>query len=89
MSLILGENILVSIENINIMETNQNVQYQETNRMSVGRDICRKSEFGPNLGLNATNDTQEIFFSHRTTSSARYHNCLCYHNMQNQRNLVM
>ena len=33
---------------------NQNVQYQ-INRMSVSRDICRKPDFGPNLGRNGPN----------------------------------
>ena len=49
------------------------MQYQ-TNRMSLSRDICRKPDFGPNLGLNYHNFRPKIFGQHkRSPLVVKYH----------------
>ena len=63
------------------------MQYQ-TNRMSQCRDISRKPNFGPNLGLNGPNLGRKFFFQPQD------HPCLLdimsvYHNMQNQKNVII
>jgi len=40
------------------------MQYQ-TNRMSQCRDISRKPDFGPNLGLNSPNFGPNFFAQHK------------------------
>ena len=46
--------LIISISQVNIIESNQNVQFQ-TNRASQNQDISEKPNFGPKLGLNGPN----------------------------------
>ena len=63
------------------------MQYQ-TNRMSQCRDITRKRDFGPNLGLNGTNLSGKFFFQPQDHQYLL--DILPVHdNMQNQKNIMV
>ena len=63
------------------------MQYQ-TNQMTQCRDISRKPDFGPNFALNRPILGRNIFFE-RNALHYQLDIIAVYHNMQNQRNLMI
>ena len=74
-----GRNVLLSIKKqplqLNIIESNRNVQYQ-TKRKTQSRDMSRKPDFGPNVGLIGLNLGWKINFQPQDHQYTSWISCL-------------